>query len=484
MTTNVNPKAGHGRFSLRVPLTVTLLALAALTTRADNPYTSIGWVIGVPVPGIWHTNALDQVLLRGNAHLARVESTDPRLTGQRLIFVDGAAQADGSVLLYGSCYQEVGTWDPAGTNFTPTGGLWEIRYRGLMQTDHSLQLHLVGSGSGGSVEGLRFEEDLTRAACPDILDPAFPYDYNGTIKSAPANTTELVDDFEDGVPTGQTSGSGSVIETDGQLTAIGSFRVPTESIMDSYFFGWPDRTWTIPDGMTCEWRADLVSLDENATHTILTVLAAGTTDGLYGFHKSGDFSYLWKWSPASGTCVFWCERETVRNTNVVLALALTRMEPNLVVTARVLDKVDPNTVLYQKSVVDTPGSDPTLTLNQFEALSGMRWLDLLPDQEGAPFTSFWVELGVFQNTDGNQPAPSATFDNLEVRTSEIPLLGIERGAVRLSWPASATINYAVEAAPTVQGPWLPVQELSVPLMQQLTVPSSEVNEFFRLRQAP
>ena len=79
--------------------------------------------------------------------------------------------------------------------------------------------------------------------------------------------------------------------------------------------------------------------------------------------------------------------------------------------------------------------------------------------------------------------PSATFDTLEVRTSEIPLLGIER-AVRLSWPASATINYDLETAPRLRGPWLPVQELSVPRMQQLTVPASEVNKFFRLRQAP
>ncbi len=51
-------------------------------------------------------------------------------------------------------------------------------------------------------------------------------------------------------------------------------------------------------------------------------------------------------------------------------------------------------------------------------------------------------------TDGTQPAPTAIFDNLELRTSEIPPVGIER-AVRLSWPASATINYAVEGVITV-----------------------------------
>ena len=66
-----------------------------MVAQTSTPYTSAGWVIGVPVPGIWCTNALGQVLFRGNAHLVHVQSSDPRLTGQRLIFVDGAAQADG-----------------------------------------------------------------------------------------------------------------------------------------------------------------------------------------------------------------------------------------------------------------------------------------------------------------------------------------------------------------------------------------------------
>jgi hypothetical protein len=52
--------------------------------------------------------------------------------------------------------------------------------------------------------------------------------------------------------------------------------------------------------------------------------------------------------------------------------------------------------------------------------------------------------------------------------------------VRLSWPASATLNYAIEGAPTVQGPWLPVQDTAVPGMNQMTAPASELMQFFRL----
>jgi hypothetical protein len=63
------------------------------------------------------------------------------------------------------------------------------------------------------------------------------------------------------------------------------------------------------------------------------------------------------------------------------------------------------------------------------------------------------------------------------------LVDIER-AVRLSWPASTTVNYSVETAPTIQGPWMPASDLPVPGLQELTVPTSEVARFFRLRRTP
>jgi hypothetical protein len=72
------------------------------------------------------------------------------------------------------------------------------------------------------------------------------------------------------------------------------------------------------------------------------------------------------------------------------------------------------------------------------------------------------------------------YDNLELRTSEVPLVAIER-TVRVSWPVSATINYSVEAAPNVQGPWLPVQDSVFPGFQQITVPASEEQIFVRFR---
>jgi hypothetical protein len=411
-----------------------------------------------------------------------VVGTDARLTGRRTIFVDGAAQADGSSIIYGPVYHEVGTWDGTGTNFTPAGGMWEISYRGTMGTDGSLQLHLVGFGWGGAIDGLRLDETLTRVAGP-TLDPTIPYLYTGTIKPAPLNTNQVLDNFDDNLLTDwSVYGNGSYFNTNQQLTVRAHYPgVHTTTIHDSYVLGGHSTTWTVPNGQTREWRVDLVSLDENAAnHAKLT---AGTPSGLYSIYKGRNHVFIDKWPTAGGGfSILACDTTAIRNTNVILALALTRMQPNLVITARVLDKADPNTVYYQRTVVDTPNVDPTLNAAQFQALTGMNLLDLGPDK-GSPFTSFGAFLGVFQYTDGTQPAVLATFDNLELRTSEVPGVGIER-AVRLRWPASATLNYAVEGAPTLQGPWTPVQDTAVPGMNQMTAPASELMQFFRLHQSP
>lgn len=72
---------------------------------------------------------------------------------------------------------------------------------------------------------------------------------------------------------------------------------------------------------------------------------------------------------------------------------------------------------------------------------------------------------------------------LTLRADNIPEFGIER-AVRLCWPIPAGVTYFVEAAPTVQGPWLPAHNGAPPGMQQITVPAGQSAEFYRLRETP
>ena len=122
-----NRLAGRRAFRIGVSITTTLLLLAGLpaTAQTNTPYTATGWLTGVPVLPILCTNGAGQVLLRGNAHTVRVDSSDARMTGSRLVLANGAYQADGTALIWGTAYQQVGTFDPT-NNFTPTAGLWEI----------------------------------------------------------------------------------------------------------------------------------------------------------------------------------------------------------------------------------------------------------------------------------------------------------------------------------------------------------------------
>lgn len=144
--------------------------LSAPAPAQTIPFTATGWVNGVLAPGILCTNGSGQLLIRGNVHTARVQGTDPRFTGQALIISQGGNNADGTFSMQDTSYLQVGTWDAAGTNFMPMGGMWEMNWRGVMQTNFSMQLNQTGYGSGGTIEGLRLEETVTRGPASGPID--------------------------------------------------------------------------------------------------------------------------------------------------------------------------------------------------------------------------------------------------------------------------------------------------------------------------
>jgi hypothetical protein len=166
---------------------------------------------------------------------------------------------------------------------------------------------------------------------------------------------------------------------------------------------------------------------------------------------------------------FFHERVLIKNTNVVLALSVTRVSPNAIITARVLDKANNNAVLYERSVVDTPSVDRTLTQAEMEAASGMH-LDAGTDV-GAPVTSgTGVILTVFQYNDGTKPAAEVTYDNLERWTSMFPVwrpeLAIQLPStlspkVNLTLSAAPNSSWAIERALELTGPWTNLSALLI-----------------------
>ena len=229
----------------------------------------------------------------------------------------------------------------------------------------------------------------------------------------------VLDNFDDNRLTGwATYGSGLLIESNQQFTARGYWPGQrTLSTYDTFCVGALSTYRAVGQGQTVEWRVDLVQMDENATNAVKFLV--GTTSGGYGLFKWRDFILLDKYEGGLAR-LYTFDRASIPNTNVVVAFALTRAGPNVILTGRVLDKQDPAVVLYERSFVDTPGSDPTLTTADVEQLSGMH-LDFRPDPSAAPYSYVLSAIGLFQYTDGSQPAATVTYDNFEVWTYRVPV---------------------------------------------------------------
>src|SRR5512138_2175969 len=118
---------------------------------------------------------------------------------------------------------------------------------------------------------------------------------------------------------------------------VGNFSRPTVYLEDSYLWGGGRsgaclRTLSLTNGTTREWRVDLVSLDNNATNAAELVVSDVYGPG-YCFFKFRDFAMLLKWSRSMAESLLWCERtQPLPHSNVVMTLALTRQDPNLVIT--------------------------------------------------------------------------------------------------------------------------------------------------------
>ncbi len=456
------------------------LWLATVPLAAAEPaFTGTGYLVGVPVPGILCTNASGQVSLKGNVHILRVQVNDPRCTGRFQAVMDMAYQADGTALFGGTACQEAGTWnlaDPANPKFTPTGGVWDMVYHGVAQADGSDIITLTGYGVGGAIDGLRLEETITKG--PGVpFDPAIPYQGTAVIKPAPVIATTVIDNFDDSSPPGWNHGAAqgtmSLIQASGQLTIRGYWPgIPTVENWHTTAWAGPDRSWAVKQGQSLEARVDLVSLNGAAPNAVLAL-------DDYWIVKGRDCVIVGK--QHSGFTVLSADKLATRNTNEVLVLALTPAGSNVILTARVLDKSNGGAVLYERSIVDTPASDPSLNSVQIAEITDMTFPNPLPDPSGAPRTSGKAPwLGVFQYTDGTLPAAEATFDNCELRTYEVPQVAIQ-STVQLAWPAVAGMNYAVEYAPSVSGPWLLLNDQAWPGLKQMTIPANQNQQFFRLR---
>jgi hypothetical protein len=290
-----------------------------------------------------------------------------------------------------------------------------------------------------------------------------------------ATNSVVIDNFDNNLLTGWTTnghkGLAQLIETNQQFNVHGYWPgVHTVDLSDTAALAMLNRNWSVLNGQTVELRVDLVGMNEHATAAGMD-LWNGTSGAGYAFYKGPDFIHLCKPSLSVPGIhgQFFHERFLVKHTNVVMALAITRVNPNVILTARVLDKENNNAVLYERSVVDTPGVDRTLTQAEMEAASGMH-MDAGTDVGPPIISGSDVFLAVFQYNDGTRPAAEATFDNLERWTSIFPvwrpeiaiqLLSTISPKVNLTLSAAPNSSWALERALELTGPWTNLSALLI-----------------------
>ena len=293
----------------------------------------------------------------------------------------------------------------------------------------------LGAGFGDLADRTNSTLVLTNVQSWDAVDyRVIVTDGGGATNSAVAHlyvmspalltNSAVIDDFNDNTLTGWFTwdGRATLIETNQQYTVHSYWRgVITRDIIDTIAVTALGQSWSVSDGQTLELRVDLTGMSEHASAAVLEFLNSAT-DGTYALFKGRDFIHLCKWSASGGHGHFIHDMVPLPNANVVLVLALTPVSPNLILTVRILDRANQDAVLYERSVVDTPAVDRTLTAAEFEAASGMP-LNTGSDIPAPPWTSGGcVMLDVWQyNYDGNQPPADVMFDNLEMRTYKLPI---------------------------------------------------------------
>ncbi len=159
--------------------------LAPIPTQAQaSKGKSTGWWVTELLPGVAGFNNSGQMYLLGEVHVLKMESADPRTAGRAIATMNLEAQPDGTATFEGSSSMEVGTWDADGL-FTRTGGVWDMKFAGVLNANGTTEYRMSGRGIGGSIDGLHITVTATRASSL----PTVPYLFSGTI-TGPAKESE------------------------------------------------------------------------------------------------------------------------------------------------------------------------------------------------------------------------------------------------------------------------------------------------------
>ena len=217
---------------------------------------------------------------------------------------------------------------------------------------------------------------------------------------------EVLDDFEDNKVTGWEkfdfgSGNGFLKEEDGQFT-IGMYQAPKQPFFVAATFD--SQTYTIEDGVTLEFRIDLIEANQPEAYAAVGFIPKDTSvsqlSGYSAVKDNGDVIL------AKGLNKFFYDitdgEWTETPENITLSISMTGKGESVVMTVKVLDIENNNAVLFEQVSTDTPDADDFQTGT---------------DSPAAPFLGKpgnFVLLLYHNDTNGSLPASTVTLDNAKV----------------------------------------------------------------------
>ncbi len=329
---------------------------------------------------------------------------------------------------------------------------------------------------------------------PKLLDAAL-----GLAACVPATFAQqflFSSDFSDPARTGEWLSFGAVgtrLITNEQFVVTAKCGpMPTNNPMATHFayghaFQGP---FVLTNNWTLEGRADLISASQNDVWGSVHFLWNTRGGAGYAFCKDEDEVALMKfWNGTNSMVWFFYEQRPLKNENVTLVLSLTRRDPDLVISTRVLDKDNANALVYERTVVDTPQADPCCPNRFVKGTPSVN--DVAREAWSLVSGSGYLELPLDWTNPDQAPTDIARiiYDNAEVRLYESPQLSIGKDlsdAVVISWPLTQT-RFFLESASSLIGPWAAP---SNPLWRtnaghnEVTITAHDSVNYFRLRQNP
>lgn len=217
---------------------------------------------------------------------------------------------------------------------------------------------------------------------------------------------KVLDDFDDNKVTGWEkfdfgSGNGFLKEEDGQFT-IGMYQAPKQPFFVAATYD--SQTFTIEDGVTLEFRIDLIEANQPEAYAVVGFIPKDTSvsqlSGYSAVKDNGDVIL------AKGLNKFFYDITdgvwTETPENITLSISMTGKGDSVVMTVKVLDIENNNAVLFEQTSIDTPDADDFQTGT---------------DSPAGPFIGKpgnFVLLLYHNDQTGSLPASTVTLDNAKV----------------------------------------------------------------------